>query len=543
MVFSARERVVTMAEAIQPEGQAPRSDGERRPLSKFVMASYGAPATPLALAGLPMAVYLPAIYADPDGFGLSLLVVGTLIVLSRFTDVLTDPLIGFISDRIRTPIGRRKPFVLLGTPIFALGMWLLFVPPIEFTETEFLGWSFSSGYTWMFLMIVVVYLGSTIKDLPYSAWGAELSRGYNERTVIMSWKEGFTVGGALFAAFTPAVILFFGYTKPSDAVFVLVSVMCVLMPLVVLNATIVVPEWPVVERRQERIPIRQGLKYVARNGPALRLIIIFAFSSLGAAMTNSLSFFFVKHVLVAGDLYGLYLAPYFVCQLAAIPLWIKLSRKIGKHRATMIAIGWYAFWASFVPLITLAPIAWFDAFEITRLLSFLPASLYEVVEARFMGIDTGKLLFFILIISLKGSAVGALSALPSAMLADVIDVDTATSGQQRAGVYFSIWSMIRKGAYALGVWVGLTLAVVAGFDSLADPGATTNSEFTLFMLACLYSVIPAVFKFVAMPLLWTYPLTEAKVAEVQAEIMAEQDGAARSVGARAEASARQVRET
>ena len=129
MVFSARERVVTMAEAIQPEGQAPRSDGERRPLSKFVMASYGAPATPLALAGLPMAVYLPAIYADPDGFGLSLLVVGTLIVLSRFTDVLTDPLIGFISDRIRTPIGRRKPFVLLGTPIFALGMWLLFVPP------------------------------------------------------------------------------------------------------------------------------------------------------------------------------------------------------------------------------------------------------------------------------------------------------------------------------------------------------------------------------------------------------------------------------
>ena len=242
MVFSARERVVTMAEAIQPEGQAPRSDGERRPLSKFVMASYGAPATPLALAGLPMAVYLPAIYADPDGFGLSLLVVGTLIVLSRFTDVLTDPLIGFISDRIRTPIGRRKPFVLLGTPIFALGMWLLFVPPIEFTETEVLGWSFSSGYAWMFLMIVVVYLGSTIKDLPYSAWGAELSRGYNERTLIMSWKEGFTVGGALFAAFTPAVILFFGYTKPSDAVFVLVSVMCVVMPLVVLNATIVVPE-------------------------------------------------------------------------------------------------------------------------------------------------------------------------------------------------------------------------------------------------------------------------------------------------------------
>ncbi len=532
-----------MAETIQSEGQAPRPNSEQRPLSKFVMASYGAPATPLALAGLPMAVYLPVIYADSDGFGLSLLVVSTLIVLSRLTDVVTDPIIGFISDRVRTRIGRRKPFLLLGTPIFAIGMWLLFMPPIEFTEVGFLGWSFSTGYVWMFLMIILVYLGSTIKDLPYSAWGAELSRGYNERTLIMSWKEGFSVTGGLLSAFTPAVILFFGYTKPTDAVFVLVSIMFVLMPLVVLNAVIVVPEWPVVERSQERMPLRQGLKYVAANGPYKRLIIIFAFSSLGAAMTNSLSFFFVKHVLVAGELYGLYLAPYFLCQVAAIPLWFKLSRRIGKHRATMVAIGWYALWSSFVPLIAIAPMAWFDSFEIPLLLSFLPASAYEGVTRHFEGIETGKFLFFLIVISLKGSAIGALSALPSAMLADVIDVDTATSGRQRAGVFFSIWSMIRKGAYAMGVWVGLTLAVVFGFDALADPRNTTNSESTLFMLACLYSVVPAIFKFVAMPLLWTFPLTEAKVAEVQAEIRAKHGEATRLSGGQPDASARQVRET
>ena len=507
------------------------------------MASYGAPATPLTLAGLPMAVYLPAVYADSDGFGLSLVVVGTLIVLLRLTDVVTDPLIGFISDRVRTRIGRRKPFVLLGMPIFAAGMWLLFVPPIEFTEIGFLGWSFSNGYVWLFLMVVIVYLGSTIKDLPYSAWGAELSRGYNERTLIVSWKEGFSVTGSSIAAFTPAVILFFGYTKPTEAVFALVSIMCVIMPLVVLNAIIVVPEWPVVERSQERIPLRQGLKYVFENKLNVRLIIIFAFSSLGAAMTNSLSFFFVKHVLVAGELYGLYLAPYFVCQVAAIPLWFKLSRKIGKHRATMVAIGWYAFWSSFVPLIAIAPLAWFDSFEIPPLLSFLPASTYARVTSYFEGIETGKFLAFMIIISLKGSAIGALSALPSAMLADVIDIDTATSGQQRAGVYFSIWSMIRKGAYAIGVWIGLSLAVLFGFDSLADPRNTTNSEFTLLMVACLYSIVPAVFKFIAMPLLWTYPLTEAKVASVQAEIRAKHEQANRSVGGRPDASARQVRET
>ena len=119
---------------------------------------------------------------------------------------------------------------------------------------------------------------------------------------------------------------------------------------------------------------------------------------------------------------------------------------------------------------------------------------------------------------LKGSAIGALSALPFAMCADVIDVDTAETGKRRAGAYMAIWSMVRKGAYALGTAIGLGLVVYWGFDSLADPRATTNTEFSLMMLACTYSVIPALFKFVSMPLLWIYPLTEEKLHDVQAEI-------------------------
>ena len=70
--------------------------GMTTPLSKRVLASYGAPAFPLALVGLPMAVYLPAVYADPDGFGLTLGAVGLLLTLSRLTDVITDPAIGFL---------------------------------------------------------------------------------------------------------------------------------------------------------------------------------------------------------------------------------------------------------------------------------------------------------------------------------------------------------------------------------------------------------------------------------------------------------------
>ena len=79
--------------------------------------------------------------------------------------------------------------------------------------------------------------------------------------------------------------------------------MCVVMPIVVANALISVPEWPVVESQNKRVPLIEGLKVVIKNRPYVLLVVIFAFSSMGAAMTNSLSFFFVKHVLVAGELY------------------------------------------------------------------------------------------------------------------------------------------------------------------------------------------------------------------------------------------------
>jgi len=285
----------------------------------------------------------------------------------------------------------------------------------------------------------------------------------------------------------------------------------------VLNLIKVVPEHRVHESPQ-RLPLRESFRYVWRNEPYRRLVVIFLFSTIGSATTNSLSFFFVKHVLLGGDLYGFYLAPYFISQIVAIPLWFKLSRKIGKHRATMVAIFWYALWSCFIPLIAIAPQGWFDAFELMRLLPFLPDSWHAGLNAQFADIPTGKFAFFIGVMCLKGSSIGALSALPYAMAADVVDLDSAQTGKRQGGAYFSIWTMTRKLAYALGLVVGTSAATYVGFNSLADPVSSPNSLDSLIWLACLYSVVPALFKFVAVPMLWNYSLTEEKLAQVQLEI-------------------------
>ncbi|MDA1076125.1 MAG: MFS transporter [Proteobacteria bacterium] len=496
-----------------------RAQAGHKPLNRWRLASYGAPAMPLSMISLPLAVYLPAVYADSDGFGLALGFVGLMLVLSRIFDGVTDPLIGFLSDRWPTRWGRRKPWVVAGTPIYLLGIWLLWVPPVEFGEITLLGFEMNSGYPYLLAVLILIYIGATIKDVPYSAWGAELSQNYNERTLVTSWREGFSVAGSLGGALLPVFIFFWGFTKPVEVVYFLAIAVVLIMPVLVMNMVLVVPEYPQVEVKK-RLPLKESFTYVWKNLPYRRLVIIFLFSTIGSAMTNALSFFFVKHVLLAGDLYGWYLAPYFISQIVAIPLWFKLSKRIGKHRATMVAIGWYAFWSCFIPLIAIAPAEWFTAFAVTELLAFLPEESYVAATAYFADISTGKFVFFIAVMCLKGSSIGALSALPYAMAADVIDVDTAQTGKRQGGAYFSIWSMTRKLAYALGLFIGTSAAVWVGFNSLADPMSGTNTDQSLILLACLYSIVPAIFKFVAMPLLWNYELTEERVREIQEEMAA-----------------------
>ena len=120
------------------------------------------------------------------------------------------------------------------------------------------------------------------------------------------------------------------------------------------------------------------------------LVLVFGFGAIGSAMTNSLSLFFVKHVMLVGELYPVYLAPYFVCQMAAIPLWFKLSRRIGKHKATMWAIGWYALWSSFIPLVMVAPSEWFTLFDVTGV--WIPPAATEAVGGAYLeGVEAGKL--------------------------------------------------------------------------------------------------------------------------------------------------------
>ena len=124
--------------------------------------------------------------------------------------------------------------------------------------------------------------------------------------------------------------------------------------------------------------------------------------------------------------------------------------------------------------------------------------------------------------ALKGCSVAAMLALAAAMAADAVDIDTARTGEHRAGLYFAVWGFLRKGAYALGGAVALAAVAFVNFDPTADVALSGtpegNSETSLFWLTMLYTIIPAAIHCVAIPIMWNYPLTEARHARFKVRL-------------------------
>ena len=92
-----------------------------RPHPPLRLVTYALPSLVSSVAALPLALFIPAFYADD--LGVSLAAVGIAIAASRLLDVVTDPLIGVASDRLGARFGRRKPWMVAGTPLFALAIW------------------------------------------------------------------------------------------------------------------------------------------------------------------------------------------------------------------------------------------------------------------------------------------------------------------------------------------------------------------------------------------------------------------------------------
>jgi Na+/melibiose symporter-like transporter len=177
---------------------------------------------------------------------------------------------------------------------------------------------------------------------------------------------------------------------------------------------------------------------------------------------------------------GPLLFTYFAAGLIGVPIAIWLAAWIGKHRAWCYAM----------------------LFNI---------ALFALVSL----LGEGDVVLFAVICFGTGLTVAADLALPSAIQADVIDVDTASSGEQRSGLYFATWSLATKISLAAGVAIIFPLLALFGFDPA--PGVA-NTGTALSALAAIYVWLPVVLKLAAVGLMWNFPLGETAQGALRAEI-------------------------
>jgi Na+/melibiose symporter-like transporter len=200
----------------------------------------------------------------------------------------------------------------------------------------------------------------------------------------------------------------------------------------------------------------------------------------GVVVQGTLHRLVLEHVFARADLFPAMILLENVLTLAAVPLWLRVSDRLGKHRAVALAA------------------LWIGALS-------LPLPFFQADQA----------LGFVALMVLRGSSFASILFLGSSMAADAVDSDTLATGQQRTGLYFGVYGMVIKGSLALGVVLATSLPSAFGFD----PGLTAPSDFARLALMGLYAWLPGVLMAAGGLCLWSFPLTREAQARLRAELV------------------------
>lgn len=429
------------------------------------LMAYGSISLPIGTIGLPVAIYLAPVYSGQLGIGLG--IIGWAMIATRLMDFVTDPIIGVLSDRWRPKIGRRRVWLIIGTLVMMSGVYLLFRPHDTVNIAYFL------------VALSLVYFGYTTLLLPYKAWGAELSEDYHVRTRISSMAQFFNIAGLIASTLIPAYILSRQGATGTDVLAGLSLFILIGLPLSALIVFFCVPE-PAAPVHKTPFRFAHAAKLLLHNGPFALLTCVIFIATIGETFRQTITVFFARDVVGVQNIGAVYFY-YFAAGLIMVPGWTWLAARIQKHRALILAL-----------------------------------SVVALTNVSMFFISEGDIGVFIAIFVIKGMCFGGVLLLPAAMIADAVDIDTATSLDRQQGLFFAVEAMVQKLGFALGA--GLPLIILGAFGFNSD-GETRSEQLTL--LSGLYSFLPAILVIIAAWLLRTYSLTEAHHSTLRAHIAAQ----------------------
>jgi len=395
---------------------------------------------------------------------------GTIVLISRIYDSITDPFEGVLSDRTRTKLGRRRPYLLAGIPLVFLSFFALFYPVTYDSETA------------RFVYVLATYLFySTIISivlLNYSALQAELTLDYNERTSLATFRIFFSTISSILCALLPLEIVK-AFPDIRTGWIATAVVFGLLFALPFIGTVAITRERKEFQRQPRPFHWKQAFiePFQVRTFVFVLIMYVTAFTAFDA--TQSIVVYYIKSFLGRGEEVSFVLGTLLIAQVLSLPFYQWLSKRTSKARTYIIGAA---------------------IFVVVMFFSFLfsptsPAfALY--VFAALVGIGSGGVVIMVY-----------------AIFPDIPDVDELRSGERREGTYSALTTFTRKLSSALAVFAVAQVLQFAGYIPPLEQGGqlieVTQTPTFINALRLFFVLIPVGFISFGIFFAAKFPLTVA----------------------------------
>ncbi len=439
---------------------------ENIPLKTSVKIGYGVGNFGIACATNAVVVFLLYFYSDI--VVLPPLLVGLALTIPRFWDAISDPMMGVISDRSTFSSGRRRPYILWGTPFLIISFILLWYP--------FTSGSNATIFSYLLVFNLLFTTAITVVGVPYMSLGAELSPDYHERTTVFAYCQGLGMLGALLGM---AMKLLADYIPAQS------KQVCFLISAVLLSIPVSLFLWWTFfstrenfrpKEEKKHISLKKMIKANFKNHSFRNLMLTMTVASSGTMLSVQFLPFMVKYWVKLEHLIFPAFAAYTFSVFVAFPIWKKIGERFDKKMVMTFA--------------------------------FLGAGI-SYAFSFFMFRPDGAVLMFSWAVLVGVFGAGGI-LYPFSMIADIADEDELKTGVRSEGIFYGTFSFIQKLSVAGGSMIGAFALWLSGFS-----GGEAQTAQTLFMFRLVY-VIPAVSFFVAAVLIYFgYSLTEEKSMQIK----------------------------
>lgn len=455
-------------------------------LSFWVKLLYGSGDWGISSIGMMRSIFYAIYLTDVVGLTPQLASFGALFGI--VWDAVNDPIIGILSDRLKTRWGRRRPFLLWFAVPFGLSFVMLWSAPDWGDQTALL--------IYVTVTFMIADTLQTLISVPFLSLTPELTPDYDERTTLTSFRSFFQLAGALSVVVAaPAIVdkvLAAGGSQQQG--FMLVGAIfggIGAIPLFLIGMFIRERSTP---EQTQPLPFRETLRAAWQNIPFRYAVGIHMLNWSAVDMVAVAFPYFLLYWVAQGDLLAsinilgvelAYESAFFgilmsVCILF-IPFWLQLAKRRNKREAYMLGM---IFWVA--------------------------------VQLMIFTIKPGDTKYLLAIAALAGIGVSAAYTLPDSLFADVIEWDELRTRRRQEGIFYGIRTLIRKMTGALVIFITLQLLGASGYVS--PPEGTlqfTQSDAALQMIRVLVSPLGAAILCGTIILAWLFPLSRAKYARIQ----------------------------